>query len=180
MNFDYYLFQQINNFAGRWRFLDGLGVFFAEYFQYLIMAGLLTFWFLGKTNEEKKKNRVMVVMALASAFVARYIFTDLIRFFYFRPRPFLAHQAFQLINHNPTGSFPSGHAAFFFALTMVVYEYNKKAGHWFLFGAFLLSLARIFAGVHYPLDILAGAIVGIFTGWLIKIIFAIIKKPDFD
>jgi len=171
MNLDYFLFQQLNNFAGKWWILDKIGIFFAAYFQYLIVAGLLIFLFLGKTSEEKKQKRIIVILALFSAFAARFVFVDLIRFFYYRPRPFAAHQVFQLINHDLTGSFPSGHAAFFFALAMAVYFYNKKISIWFFVAAFLIGLARVFAGVHYPLDILGGAIIGIFTGWLMLAIY---------
>lgn len=157
-----------------------LSIFFASYFQYLVVAGLLIFWFLAKTNEGKKQNRIMVVLALLSAVAARFIFVDLIRFFYYRPRPFAVHQVFQLINHDLTGSFPSGHAAFFFALAVVVYFYNRKISIWFFIGALLIGLARVFVGIHYPLDILGGAMIGIFTGWLIYKIFSrknfLIKK----
>lgn len=177
MNLDYFLFQQINDLAGRFSWLDNLAVFCAAYLQYFLVAGLLVFLFLGK---EKTKNRLMVLGALLSAGIARLFFTNIIRWLYYRPRPFLSHQVNQLLNHDLEGSFPSGHAAFFFALAMFVCFYNRRAGILFFFGAVLISIARVFVGIHYPLDILAGAIVGIFTGWLINIIFKKIKKPKFD
>lgn len=168
MQIDYFLFQKINSWAGECGFLDIIGIFFAEYFQYLVVIGLLVFWFLGRSEEEKKNNRTMVALGIVSAFVARYIVTDLIRFFYFRPRPFLSHQVIQLINHEATGSLPSGHSAFFFALAMIIYFYHPKISSWFFASAFLIGLARIFSGVHYPIDILAGALIGVLTGMFIR------------
>ena len=173
MNLDYFLFQQINDLAGRFFWLDKLAVFCAAYLQYFLAAGLLIFLFLGK---EKTKNRIIILGALLSAGVARLFFTNIIRWLHYRPRPFLVYQVQQLLNHDMEGSFPSGHAAFFFALAMFVYFYNRWAGVWFFAGAILIGLARVFVGIHYPLDIFGGAIAGIFTGWLIEIIFKKIKK----
>ena len=64
-------------------------------------------------------------------------------------------------------SFPSGHAALFFAMAMVIYFYNKKWGLWFFGAAILMGLSRIIAGVHYPTDILGGAIIGTLTAWAV-------------
>ena len=72
-----------------------------------------------------------------------------------------------LLSHEATSSFPSGHAAFYFALSTIIYFYNKKAGLLFLFASFLISISRVFVGIHWPFDIFAGAIVGIFSGWII-------------
>ena len=174
---DYYLFQQIHNLAGRWIYLDSIGIFFAAYFQYILVGALLIFLFLGKDKEELKKNRLIVGLSLGAVILSRLVLTEIIRWLWFRPRPFAEYNFLPLIPHDLSASFPSGHAAFFFALAAVIFLFNKKAGWWFLAGSFLISLARIFVGVHYPSDILAGAIVGIFSGWLVvKIYDKIVRK----
>lgn len=164
MNFDYLLFQQINNLAGIWPALDWLGIFLAEYFQYAIGAGLLIFWFWKK--DSRVKNLWAAGVALGAIGLSRGVLTEIIRWLWFRPRPFVDHAVNSLIEHEATGSFPSGHAAFFFALAMAGYLFNRRAGQWLFAAATLISLARVFVGVHYPLDILAGALVGILSGWL--------------
>ena len=92
---------------------------------------------------------------------------ELIRFFWERPRPFVENNITPLIEHAASASFPSGHAAFFFALGAIVYFYNKKAGILFLLGAAILSSARVFAFLHWPSDILAGAVIGITSAFLV-------------
>ncbi len=66
-----------------------------------------------------------------------------------------------LITENPLNSFPSGHAALAFALATTMFLYNKKLGILFFGGAILVAISRILVGVHFPLDILIGSILGI-------------------
>lgn len=169
---DLWLFQQINGLAGQWAALDWLGVFLASYLQYAVALGLLVFWFWGKSREERIKNLYQAGVALAAVALSRLVLTEIIRWAWLRPRPFVDHAVNSLLAHENTGSFPSGHAAFFFALAGAVYFWGEKRAGWWLFGsAALISLARVFVGVHYPLDILAGAVVGIFSGWLVVKIY---------
>ena len=171
MNFDFWLFQQINNLAGRWAALDWLGIFFAVYAQYVVGAGLLIFWFWGKSREESRKNLAAAGTVLGAVVFSRLVLTEIIRWVWFRPRPFVDHAVNLLISHDNAGSFPSGHAAFFFALATTIIFWNRSWGVWYFFFAFLNGLARVFAGVHWPLDIVGGAAVGIagalFIHWLV-------------
>ena len=165
MYWDYFIFQKINSLAGQWPILSKIGIFFAEYLPYLIGAGVAAFiicWIV------KNKNWKVLWRALATLLLSRGIITEGIRFFWHRPRPFISHSVNLLLNHDNSGSFPSGHMTFLFALAAAVYFYNKKIG-WLLFIlSFLAGVARVFAGVHYPSDILVGIIIGVFSAWLIK------------
>ncbi|MFH1583304.1 MAG: phosphatase PAP2 family protein [Candidatus Falkowbacteria bacterium] len=165
---DYYLFQQINGSAGQWAKLDYLGIFLASYLQYAIVGFLLVYLFLGKNKQEKFKNQLMVFGALIAALVARFVVATSLYYCFMRFRPFVNDIVNQLIPYDGArSSFPSGHASFFFALATVVYLYNKKLGAWLLAAAALISLARIYVGVHYPSDVLAGALIGLLVGWLV-------------
>lgn len=159
---DSLIFQIINGLAGKNICLDSLGIFFAEYLGY-VLIGILILFLL----KDYKKYWQMTAKALGAAISARFIITEIIRFLWYKPRPFVTNQVNLLISHEASASFPSGHAAFYFGLSTVVYFYNKKLGILFLVFSFLISLSRIFVGVHWPSDILAGAIVGVFSGWLI-------------
>jgi len=56
---------------------------------------------------------------------------------------------------------PSGYASFLFATSVIIYFHNKKAGVVMLVVSFISVLSRVVSGVHYPLDIVAGALVGL-------------------
>jgi len=153
MNF--YIFDFINQFAGRWLWLDTAGIFFASFFQYAVVSGLALLLALNF-----KKHFNPVALSLFSAVFAR-IFIELIYFIFPTKRPFEVLEVNQLVFHTPSDSFPSGHATFFFALATIIFLHNKKAGTVYFLFAFLISLARVFSGIHWPLDILGGAAVGI-------------------
>jgi len=163
---DFYLFNLVNQFAGKWICLDGFTIFFAEYFEYVLVLSLL--FFLAVAFRKYLK---MIIQALISAVLARFVIVSFIRFILPRSRPFIENNINLLIDYPDKASFPSGHAAFYFALSTIVYLCNKKIGILFFIASFLICLARVFAGIHWPSDILAGIVVGIFSGWLIHKIF---------
>ena len=160
-----FLFQKINNLASQYVWLDRLAVFFSDYAGYVLVA-ILVLIFIFKSA---KLSRFMVLVALISAVVSRGIITTIIRFFYHHPRPFDVLVVNQLISENDY-SFPSGHAAFYFALSLGVYFYNKKLGITFFVVSALMGIARIFAGVHWPADILGGVLVGIVSAIAVNLV----------
>ena len=167
---DAFIFQKLNELAFRNVWIDSLGIFFAEYFPYILVLCLVLFSLLNL-----KKYWTMVILALSSGALARGI-TEFIRFLWSRPRPFVESNVNLLLKHSETASFPSGHAAFFFGISAVVFYYNKKAGLIFFIASFLISGARVFGGIHWFYDILGGLLVGIFSGWIMIKISKILKK----
>ena len=156
-------FRWFNDLAGHNVWLDRLVMFVADKMGYvLVLLVLIIFW-------QKDYFKKAVFVSLSAAFVARFVFVYIIRYFVYSPRPSLAlENVNQLMNHEFESSFPSAHASFYFALATGVYLYNKKAGTVFLILAGLMGIARIFVSVHWPLDILAGAILGWATALLVK------------
>ena len=162
LNLDYRLFAYFNSWAGKNPVFDAIVIFFAHWAVYFLAAGLAASWFF---NGNKLKSRQALVMAFISFIAARFAIAELIRSFAPRSRPFLAHQVTQLIVKDAEKSFPSGHATALFAIAAAIYFYNKKLGAWLFVIAALVSLARVIAGAHYPLDILGGAVLGIAAAW---------------
>jgi undecaprenyl-diphosphatase len=103
-----------------------------------------------------------------SVILSRGMITEIIRFFYSRERPFSEIGFSPLIGADAFDSFPSGHAAAFFALATAVFFLNRRAGKWFFALSALIALARVFCGVHWPLDVLAGAIIGVLSALLAR------------
>lgn len=164
---DLYLFNVINGFAGRWPGLDFIGIFFAKYFEYVLLVCLL----IALAKNFKKYWR-MVAEALVAAVFVRFVMAEIIRRVYFRPRPFVYNHVNLLIPHSASeASFPSGHASFYFALSTIIYGYNKKAGILFYIGSFFMVISRVFVGIHWPSDILAGAVLGIVMGLVLNLLF---------
>jgi len=84
-----------------------------------------------------------------------------IKYFYPSPRPFEVFDNIKLLfTHGGGDSFPSGHATFFMALAIALSAYHKRLGIVYIFGALAIGLARVIAGVHFPIDIIAGYILG--------------------
>lgn len=165
----------LNGLAGQSYFFDSLVVFSAKYIQPVLIVLFVLFLFFSYYSRSEKLR--MFWVTAASVVIARFGITEIIRLFYYRPRPFLTYQLQQLIFKNVnTGSFPSGHAAFFFALATAVYLYNKKWGLAFLSGAVLMNISRVIAGVHYPSDILGGALIGTAAAYSVFYIAGKIKK----
>lgn len=90
------------------------------------------------------------------------------------PRPFTAFNYVPLI-HATKYSFPSGHAATFMCMALVSGWYIPKYRMFFLVFAIFISLSRVLAGVHTPLDILAGWVIGGSFAFLVYIHLDLIK-----
>ncbi|MBI2639443.1 MAG: phosphatase PAP2 family protein [Candidatus Sungbacteria bacterium] len=176
-------FNWLNGWAASSPAMSGTAVFLAVYLWYLVMAAvvfIVAFSFLPSLRKYLKRNCEFFFFTFASAFAARFVFTELIRFFYNRPRPFdLPAEVLtkagvepvrQLIAHASDGSFPSGHAALSFAVATAVAFYYPRTSILFFVAAFVIGLGRVAAGVHYPIDILGGAVVGVMTAWLLRLL----------
>lgn len=164
---DQQLFSLIHSLAGKSHFFDFLGIFLADYLGYFLILAAIFFVFSLKDWKIKYQSFALILLSLI---LSRGILTELIRFFYYRPRPFVVLEFSPLIEEINKGAFPSGHAAFYFTLTFSVFWLNKKLGQVLLAGAFLIGLARVFVGVHWPLDILGGALVAAVSVYLVNIL----------
>ncbi len=162
LNLDQNVFFALNNLAGESVLLDAFFVFLAKYLPYLIGALAFALWLNWKENWILKIKIASVFIIIGGlAYASAFLFFHEI---WPRPRPFEVISATQLISE--TGfSFPSKHALISFILATFILKINRKAGRAFFVVAILISLGRVFVGVHYPSDILVGAFLGILVGW---------------
>jgi len=165
---DLAIFRWLNSLVGRSEWLDTFIVFFAEWLIWWMAGALVLFLVFGK---DKRRELKIIFEALATAVSARFVVAEVIRYFYDRARPFEVLGIYRLMDHSAGSAFPSGHASFSFALAMAIYFYYPKTSALFFLAAILISLGRVAVGVHWPSDVLGGAIVGVLTVWALDFLF---------
>lgn len=162
MNFlrqlDYKLMRLINGSAKHYKILDYFGVFCAVYLIWIMAAAAASLFFFIPKNI----NRLRYLLVLLASSASAYLISAIFGFIYGRARPFVGFAGLnQLIatsfSHK---SFPSSHSTLAFALAFSVLMFNRPLGILMLILAILVAWGRVFVGVHYPLDILGGAILG--------------------
>lgn len=118
---------------------------------------------------QKHKRMFSVSLLVLSGFFAWFL-ARILKYIFHIPRPFMTHDILPLVFEKGY-SFPSEHTTVFFALATAVYFLNRRTGFWMYILAFIIGISRIIIGVHYPVDILAGAVLGIFIGFIFIKIF---------
>jgi undecaprenyl-diphosphatase len=122
----------------------------------LILLGL---WFAGRTSALRERNQRGVMTALLGLALAN-LTVEAFNQVLFRPRPFSELEV-SLLFYQPTdSSFPANPAALGFTIATGVWLWNRKAGSAMLVMAAAYSIARVYAGVFYPLDVIGGAAIG--------------------
>lgn len=155
------LFHLINDVGKELSFLNPPMVFIAEYMVFFLAFTVLVFWF-----KRDKKNRMMIICA-GCAFVLAELIGRLAGQFHSNYQPFaeLANVN-QLINKAVDNSFPSDHTILFFAFCFSFFLFNKKSKYFWMALACLVGLSRIWVGVHYPADIVVGAMIAMASAYL--------------
>jgi undecaprenyl-diphosphatase len=140
-----------------------------------------------------------VVLWVGIACILAYALNLLVESFMFEPRPFVSHKVHLLVEHARDGSFPSDHSAWAFAVVGVLlfslfpivvatWQKRRDRGTAWLFVPLLLmiiavvmacsiGIGRIFVGVHYPGDVLGGAVDGLVAGYVIAVLQRWLHRP---
>ena len=148
------------------KIFDDTVIFFAVYFPYIviILAGLFLLFHHEVFRAEnpfqvflQKKKEILMVFFIG---IIAYVADTIIKIIVHTQRPFDVFPQVHPLFAESWYSFPSGHATFFMALAFSIFFLQKKAGYIFIVFALLIGVARIVAGVHFPIDILGGFLLG--------------------
>lgn len=154
----------LNDLNGKYQSLDKIITWTVS--DYLIPVclclALIFIWFVGHNQSIRYRYQLGVFAALAAMAISSGV-SQLISALIERPRPFITHDLVVLFYKPTDFSFPSNPVAACFGIAAVVSTFNKKLGlSMFLFVG-ILAFSRVYVGVHYPSDVIMGAIIGILS-----------------
>ncbi|SOC23225.1 undecaprenyl-diphosphatase [Ureibacillus xyleni] len=155
-------FRMINNLGKEFQFINFPMIIIAEYTVIFLAIFVILNWFT-----KKQENKIMVICA-SVAFILAEIIGKLAGLMHFNHQPFaVLSNTNQLIEKAIDNSFPSDHTILFFSFCMSFWLFKKGRRFLWILTAMLVGVSRIWVGVHYPLDVLVGAFIGIVSAVLV-------------
>ena len=151
------IFHLINQYSGLNPFIDTLAIFAAKYMPLIIILGLICLWI--KRGDKTKDIVLYGVYAAVIGVLINYI----IGLVYFHPRPFMIPTGTLLFSYPGDSSFPSDHTTLMLSLTFMLtyFRETRKMGVLFVVLGLIGGFARVFCGVHFPMDILGSVVVSL-------------------
>lgn len=119
----------------------------------------------------KTKGRLFALVLLVTVITANHVNSDILKDIFDRIRPCkILDNVRLLVNCGSGKSFPSSHAVNNFAAAFVITHYYKQY-KWVAYSvASLIAYSRVYVGVHFPIDIIAGAVIGVLIAYLFTLI----------
>lgn len=176
------ILEWINGFVGDFSVLDRIMILLAnDYFiPVTISLILLAIWFIGRDETRREGyQRSLIITFTAMGSACGFVLA--VNHIYYQPHPFEAMPELldSTVNRifypivDPT--FPSNTSAVTFAAATGLWQFNRKLGLLMLIPAILMPLAKVYAAVYWPSDIVVGAAIGILTAYFIKWIMPVFE-----
>ncbi|WHY96908.1 undecaprenyl-diphosphatase [Peribacillus simplex] len=162
------LFRMINNLGKQYTDLNPFFVFIAEYMIFFLVLAVLLFLF-----SRRNKNRIMVICAFITLAISELL-AKIAGQFHSNNQPFAElPNVNRLVEKAINNSFPSDHTIIFFSFCITFWLFKRGWGILWVILAVLVGISRIWVGVHYPADVLVGAIISIVSA---TIVYKIVLK----
>lgn len=150
----------------------GIVIFLASFLIWVMYFGLiLIFVFRRKT----KKEMVFIILSSILSWLLAQMTKDLLP----TVRPFLLNGENPLtLTEHFDNSFPSGHSAAAFGLATSLFLADRNLGIFYLVLAGFVSLGRVLSRVHFLVDVVGGAVLGIFVSLLLENLFFVQRRSS--
>ncbi len=157
------LFHMLNQYAGINPFVDTIAILAAKYMLLIFVIALIYVWI--KKGNKNKDIALYSVYAAILGLIINYV----IGLLYYHPRPFMLHAGTLLFPYSADSSFPSDHTTIMLsiALMMIYFKETRKIGALLAILGLIGGLSRVFAGVHFPLDIIGSVGISIIVSLVI-------------
>lgn len=182
---DRYWFHIINGWVTLGPWFDKLATVLAKYSPEIWAIVFLLLWFWPPMTQNRARRAV--VYAVVSGAIS-VVLAMLISHTFYQPRPFVVEPqtVHQLISHPADSGFPSDHTAGSFGFAVGLLFAGISDGLWGLVFAAAVALSRVVVGVHWPSDIVVGALLGIVVAlivlgargaleWLVQLLFRMFR-----
>lgn len=143
----------------RSRFLDKAMKMVSASGNYGVVWLAAAFYLIAMGGEKRRAGLLMIASLTVEAAACNLIIKPTVK----RVRPNDAHGLVISIERPKDYSFPSGHTAAAFAAAYSLCLSNRRSGKWMLYCAAVMGFSRIYLMVHYPMDVIAGAVIGMLS-----------------
>jgi undecaprenyl-diphosphatase len=124
-----------------------------------------------------KRGRIAIALLIVGITISDQLCNSLIKPLVGRIRPCnVLENIHLLINCNRSFSFPSSHAVNMFTGTIILSHIYQRWKIALIFIAFMVAYSRIYVGVHYPLDVLGGIILGIICAAIVIYTYKLLSR----
>lgn len=150
--------------------MDQVIIFLAKYLVVAPVGAALAYAHL-KGSEAAKKMAVELIVALPLA----YVLARVAGLFFYHEQPFALYGFEPLLPHTVDNSFPSDHMVVASVLATMMYLRHRGVGLSLWAFAGVMGIARVAAGLHWPLDIVAAALIAVAAVYVTRLLLAYAK-----
>jgi undecaprenyl-diphosphatase len=173
LGYDRILFHLINVTLNN-KIFDSLMPFITERDHWILLYIFLWLFLVIKGG---KPGRIAAILVLFAVLATDQISASIIKPMVGRLRPCQELEGVRLlVGCGGKFGFPSSHAANYFGVATVLAFYFPKYKSIYILVSILIAYSRVYVGVHYPIDVLVGALLGIACGVILVSIYQSFEK----